>query len=205
MTRAIVFDAFGTLFHKPGTTAHRYALTRLGSRQYRKLITLSQISGEESEKTFGGLISKDPDLPFDGKEYLALLQDDLAFVRYFDRTVMLLKCLRKAGYVIGLVSNLSRPYQEKLYQLGITELIDEWAFSCDIGTLKPDIRIFGAIQVKLQQPAQRILMVGDNAAQDIVGAKHAGFNTLLLEYPPTNIVAMLLLLKKITAHFKQIQ
>lgn len=205
MVRAIVFDAFGTLFHRPGTSAHRYALARLGARKYRKLVALSQIYSDPLSSEFAQLRSKEGAEPFNAQEYAELLKSDLQQVRFFGYARHFLRFLRKAGYRIGLVSNLSLPYRERLSQLGIDELVDESAFSCDIGYAKPDVRIFGTIQMKLQLPAQRILMIGDNAEQDIAGAKLAGFNTLLLEHPPGNILAAIVLLKRIVAHFKQLE
>jgi HAD superfamily hydrolase (TIGR01509 family) len=55
--------------------------------------------------------------------------------------------------------------------------------SYEVGAVKPDHRIFQAALDALALPADRVLMVGDNANDDVGGAS-MGLRTLIL--PRTN-------------------
>jgi HAD superfamily hydrolase (TIGR01549 family) len=101
----------------------------------------------------------------------------------YDDTVPTLRMLREAGVGVCLLSNAGVPIRTVLDRDGITPWVDAVVLSYEVGAVKPDHRIFKAALDALALPADRVLMVGDNANDDGGGAS-IGLRTLIL--PRTN-------------------
>jgi HAD superfamily hydrolase (TIGR01549 family) len=101
----------------------------------------------------------------------------------YDDTVPTLRMLREAGVGVCLLSNAGVPIRTVLDRDGITPWVDAVVLSYEVGAVKPDHRIFKAALDALALPADRVLMVGDNANDDGGGAS-MGLRTLIL--PRTN-------------------
>ncbi|MDP8930204.1 MAG: HAD family hydrolase [Actinomycetota bacterium] len=85
--------------------------------------------------------------------------------------------LRGRGLAIGFVSNahfLPELLREDLELLGLAELIDAGAFSSELGTRKPDPRIFHHVLGELGVAPGDAIHVGDRVRDDIGGARAAG-------------------------------
>lgn len=93
----------------------------------------------------------------------------------------LLDDLRAAGKKLALVSNTPPTSRIILERLCLRERFDEIIFSCDVGFLKPDPRIFKAALDKLGvSPAQSVI-VGDKIRTDILGGAILGMRSILVE------------------------
>jgi HAD superfamily hydrolase (TIGR01549 family) len=97
----------------------------------------------------------------------------------YDDTVPTLQVLREAGVGVCLLSNAGVPIRTVLDRDGITPWVDAVVLSYEVGAVKPDHRIFQAALDALALPADRVLMVGDNANDDGGGAS-MGLRTLIL-------------------------
>lgn len=85
--------------------------------------------------------------------------------------------LRGRGLAIGFVSNahfLPELLREDLAILGLSELIDAGVFSSELGTRKPDPRIFEHVLGELGVAPSDAVHVGDRVRDDIGGAVAAG-------------------------------
>lgn len=94
-----------------------------------------------------------------------------------DETVTVLEALRGRGVKVGFVSNahfLPHLLRRDLDTLGLGPLLDGGAFSSEVGTRKPDPRIFRLALEQLGVAPERTIMVGDRVRDDIVGARNAG-------------------------------
>jgi len=92
-----------------------------------------------------------------------------------------LQKLKSSGYTLGLVSNRSRPCQEECQQLGILEYFEFAYVAAEVDAWKPDPRIFDrALEITGSQPL-RTLYIGDNYFADVLGAKNAGMQAVLLD------------------------
>ena len=92
-----------------------------------------------------------------------------------------LQTLRKAGLKLGLVSNRTRSCEEEIQELGLLDFFDFAYVAAEVGVWKPDPRIFDrALELTGAEPDQ-VLYVGDNYYADIVGAKNAGLQPVLLD------------------------
>jgi HAD superfamily hydrolase (TIGR01549 family) len=89
--------------------------------------------------------------------------------------------LKTSGYTLGLVSNRSRPCQEECQQLGLLEYFEFAYVAAEVDAWKPDPRIFGrALEITGSLPLQT-LYIGDNYYADVLGAKNAGIQAVLLD------------------------
>jgi HAD superfamily hydrolase (TIGR01509 family) len=97
-------------------------------------------------------------------------------------TIGVLDQLKGRGLRLGLVSNvalLPDLMRADLKALGILPRLDATAFSSEVGTRKPDPRIFQTVLERLDVPAGRAVFVGDRLTDDIGGAHALGMRTVL--------------------------
>ncbi|MHB1164990.1 MAG: HAD family hydrolase [Candidatus Nanopelagicales bacterium] len=97
----------------------------------------------------------------------------------YDDAVPTLTALRHDGIRTCLLSNAGVPIRAVLDREGISPWVDAVVLSYEVGAVKPDHRIFEAALDRLGLPAERVLMVGDNAHDDGGGAS-LGLRTLIL-------------------------
>lgn len=111
--------------------------------------------------------------------YLDLLARQKGLV---DGAIDLLQYLRAHNYKIGVLSNGFTDVQHrKLQNCGLTPLVDIMVLSDDIGVNKPDVRIYRHAMACAGEPVpSRHIMIGDNAATDILGAVGAGWRSIHL-------------------------
>jgi len=65
--------------------------------------------------------------------------------------------------------------------LGLNDLVDSWAFSCDLGAAKPDPKIFNLFNENFKHHPSTILYVGDSLTSDIGLSKNVGMRGILLD------------------------
>ena len=92
-----------------------------------------------------------------------------------------LEALRQSGYSVGLVSNRSNPCQEECEQLGLLHHFEFAYVAAEVDAWKPDPRIFDRALEETGSSPDKVLYVGDNYYADIVGAKNAGLQPVLLD------------------------
>jgi putative hydrolase of the HAD superfamily len=91
-----------------------------------------------------------------------------------------LKRLRAAGLRLGVVSNSDGRVEEALRAAGLRQFFDVVIDSALIGVEKPDPRIFHAALDALGVAPEEALYVGDLYEVDVVGARAAGMDAVLL-------------------------
>ena len=92
-----------------------------------------------------------------------------------------LKTLREFGFNVGLVSNRSKPCQEECEQLGLLQYFDFAYVAAEVEAWKPDPRIFDRALKETGSKPESVIYVGDNYYADIIGAKNAGLQPVLLD------------------------
>ncbi|MCU1455443.1 MAG: HAD-superfamily hydrolase, subfamily variant 1 [Acidimicrobiales bacterium] len=89
-----------------------------------------------------------------------------------------LERLRSAGVVIGIICDVgltpSRTLRHYLERHGLLDYFDHWSFSDEVGTFKPDARIFQHALDGLGAEAAHAAHVGDLRRTDIAGAQASG-------------------------------
>jgi FMN phosphatase YigB (HAD superfamily) len=90
--------------------------------------------------------------------------------------------LKKAGYVLGLISNRSEPLAEAVNELGLDGFFDVMLAAGEIGYWKPNPIIFTHALSRLTDlRASECLYVGDNYYADGCGAAAAGLVPIIYD------------------------
>ena len=86
---------------------------------------------------------------------------------------------------LGIVTNgFARMQQIRLRQTKLEHMFDWLVISEVVGVAKPNVAIFEHTMALMGNPPKsEILMVGDNAASDILGGINAGIDTCWLQHP----------------------
>ncbi|MFW5912546.1 MAG: HAD family hydrolase [Candidatus Hadarchaeota archaeon] len=93
----------------------------------------------------------------------------------------------KDKYQLGIISNGSgRDQGNKLDALGFRKYFETVNFSEEVGSRKPDSKIFLSAMNDLGRDPEECLMVGDSYSADIVGAKLVGMATCWLNESETD-------------------
>ena len=99
-----------------------------------------------------------------------------------DITINILELAKKNNVKLGVITNGPSEHQwAKIDALGVEKLIprENIIVSGDLGIInKPDVRIFDAMQVKLQLDTESLYYIGDSFENDIVGANNAGWKSI---------------------------
>jgi putative hydrolase of the HAD superfamily len=109
-----------------------------------------------------------------------LHQDWHLWCRTVPGTVEALDRLRAAGLRLGVVSNSDGRVAEALEAAGIRDRFDVILDSALVGVEKPDPAIFRAALTALDVAPEEALFVGDLYDVDVVGARAAGIEAVLL-------------------------
>ena len=93
--------------------------------------------------------------------------------------------LKQAGYLMAVVSNRDKPFQESLDTHGLSEF---FAFSLaggEVDSYKPEPQIFEHALRRGKVSAHETIYIGDNYYADVVGARRAGLRPIL--YDPDGV------------------
>ncbi len=94
-----------------------------------------------------------------------------------------LDVLKATGVTLGLLSNRRDAFTDELEDLGIAHYFDFTLAAGEIGIWKPKSGIFLEGLVRAGDvPPQAALYIGDNYYADIVGARNAGIDAVLIDW-----------------------
>lgn len=90
-----------------------------------------------------------------------------------------LRRLRRRGKKLVLVSNADA--LDKLYwsESPLCECFNEAVFSCDVGAMKPDRKIYEIAMDRIGADASRSAFIGDGGHGELAGAKRIGMDAVL--------------------------
>lgn len=98
-----------------------------------------------------------------------------------DDTRPALAALRARGFRLAVVSNANGTLHRMFARLGLTDSVDAVFDSCDEGVEKPDPRFFQLALDRVGADAATTVHVGDLFHVDVVGARAAGIEPVLLD------------------------
>jgi FMN phosphatase YigB (HAD superfamily) len=93
--------------------------------------------------------------------------------------------LKQAGYIMAVISNRDKPFQETLDTHGLSEFFDFSLAGGEVDSYKPEPGIFEHALRRVDVNAQEAVYVGDNYFADVVGSRRAGLQPVL--YDPVGI------------------
>ncbi len=104
---------------------------------------------------------------------------DTSEITIFIEAIPVLKALKAQGLKLGLISNIPNPKYDPPEEL--TKLFDAIAYSYNIGSIKPEKRIFDELIKGIGLPRSELVLVGDSARADMDGARSSGIRGILLD------------------------
>lgn len=185
---AVIFDAFGTLIEiQHRTNPYRALLLEgrkqgrpIGSDDVRTLLTQSLPLAAAAEVL--GIQVSDQRL----MELEALLKQELESIAPFPDAAPAISTLTAAGLKIGICSNLAAPYGPVVRKH--FPCTDAFAFSYEVGEMKPDRYIYEGICKDLGVTPGHLfgdkggaVMIGDSLKCDLYGPRAAGIRALHLK------------------------
>ncbi|HET6596916.1 MAG TPA: HAD-IA family hydrolase [Anaerolineales bacterium] len=191
--RALIFDAGDVLYFRPQRGRYFAAfLKELGLEpdpnyaQQKKAIQQQayrgQITHEEYREAIVGIYGlTQPHLVERGKQ--ALIDDD-GNVAFFEGVPETLHQLKQRGYLLGIVTDTANSISAKLRWFergGFGNVWDSIISSMDIGTRKPDPKIYQAVLQQLGLPPEQAIFVGHKASE-LAGARDVGMHTVAFNY-----------------------
>ncbi len=199
----IFFDAVGTLLLPESSPAEVYASV---GRQFGSRLDASTVASrfsvavlrQERDDAESGLRTSEARELARWRAIVAEVLDDVSdaeacfqtLYTHFSRTsawrcaedaAEVLNALSARGHLVGIASNFDRrlrPLVESLPSLRAVRLL---VISSEVGWRKPAAAFFEAMCRSIHAPAQQILHVGDDLANDFEGASAAGMQALLLD------------------------
>ena len=93
-----------------------------------------------------------------------------------------LKQLKESGIKLCLVSNADIIDKQYWGISPLKEYFDAVIFSCDVGIVKPDGKIYQLAMDKLSVSPAESIFAGDGGSNELYGAKAAGMATVLTEF-----------------------
>src|SRR5919197_81667 len=204
---AVFFDAANTLVHpKPpvgelyAQTARKYGLDVSAAdvqAEFRRSWEILQAkaagdpvrygSGEADGRrwwhalvaeTFRPLGTPQPFEVFFDELYTLCARPDVW--RVFPDVMDILQALKGRGLITGVISNWDIRLGPLLEGLGLRPYFDHVVLSAVVGWEKPHPRIFESALQLAGVPPARVLHVGDNYQQDVVGARQVGIYAVWL-------------------------
>ncbi len=116
------------------------------------------------------------------KRIRTALEDSRDCVAAFEDTLPALQKLRQNGYKLAVLSNtMYLGLEYALKKVPLYDVVDEIVASYDERVIKPDKRMFQAVERRFNVRPDEILMIGDNAHNDVNAARKAGWHAILLD------------------------
>lgn len=177
----VIFDLFGTLIkfgvqHHPFRQLLKWA--RENGRQVRSddARTVMTINGGLGDISHGLGIKPPSELLLQIEEQI---EDELSSLTLYDDVVPTLNGLRARGIRMGLCSNLAHPYGAVIGRL-LAGFDVEQFLSYELGTIKPEVKIYKSILSRFNCEAEQCLFIGDTFEADYTGPIAVGMKALHL-------------------------
>jgi putative hydrolase of the HAD superfamily len=192
---AILFDLDGTLFDRDAAflelvqaqyVVFEAALQPLSAESFvRRVVELDEHGYVGKAAVYSTLVTEFG-LPAALSDRLTahFYETYASYSRCFPEVPSVLSTLRARGIKLGIITNGSTQMQEeKIRQLGISDLLDVTLVSEREALRKPDRRIFERALHRLSVEAAEAWYVGDHPVADIQGAFDAGLTPVWRRVP----------------------
>ncbi len=177
MTKAVIFDLYGTLLQIPYDSRPFDQLARRADK-YRPALESALTSSNPTLAGFAANIGLQPQ--HDVPQLQSQLDDDIRNIHPFSDAIPTLEKLKQYGIKTSVISNLATPYRQPFVNHNFNELVDVTVFSCDCGHMKPNPEIYQLAAKQLKCDASDVLMVGDSFRSDVDGPSQIGIMGLHL-------------------------
>jgi 2-haloalkanoic acid dehalogenase type II len=120
------------------------------------------------------------------EELVGLWNKNKLLAKPFPETIEVLEELKDAGYKIVLLSNTDCfSIEEIIEKYDLRKYFDAIVLSYQVRMLKSNPRMFQKVMEELGVTKEDMVMVGDSIESDIIGAKKAGVDAILIDRTDT--------------------
>ena len=155
--------------------------------QEHSRLSISKRSDEEKKSLFAqyqAMVLKEAGIEPTGEligNILSKMQQ-IKFSRVlFDDVLPVLTELKGKGLILGLISNVDSDITPLLDKLGLSQLLQVVVTSQDTGYMKPQPEIFKEAAKQAGVQVSEAMYIGDQYQIDVLGAKKAGMQGVLLD------------------------
>jgi HAD superfamily hydrolase (TIGR01509 family) len=209
--QAVLFDYSGTLFRleEDESWFHGMELDSADNREVdghvqaelmRRLTAPTGRSVHMTEEAYHAWVNRDLAPHLHREAYLHVLREsglarhhaESLYSRVIDPscwtpypdTANVLEGLHRRGIKTAVVSNIAFDVRPAFRAIGVTDCVDEFVLSFEVGAVKPDRAIFQTALSRLGVAAEQAVMVGDSEEAD-GGARAVGCGFILVDPLPT--------------------
>lgn len=141
-----------------------------------------EIALTEDFADLSGLVKRiKPDADLNLQPYEDEVTKEAESAVLFPETKRVLGELQERNFRLGLISNLASPYKKPFFDLGLESYFERTLFSCEVGLLKPDVRIYQRILQEMKLSPFQTFMVGDKINCDVDPPKSVGMNAIIID------------------------
>lgn len=187
MIRHVVFDLYGTLLRPP--PARRHAFSRLldhldlrgaDRRNARRLAMTRDFASVEDFVRHVQPASAGDSVT---RIILQEIERDVEeHIRCYAEVPAVLERLHASSLRLHLISNVAAPYRRPFYRLGLDRYFPRPVFSCEVGCVKPERRIYELVFDRGEDVApDTVLMIGDHVVNDVRVPRRLGWQALHLD------------------------
>jgi putative hydrolase of the HAD superfamily len=195
---AVLFDAADTLFTTRGSVGEIYGFV---ARQYGCTASFDEIqsafvrqfrhsgplSTADEKRWWHDVVHRvfaEVGMVRDFNQFFEKVYDQFRDSRgwiLYPETREILTLLAKRPLKLGVISNFDSRIYTVMRDLDILSFFQSVTISSEAGFAKPAPEIFHAAARSLQLAPSRILLVGDSLRDDVLGARHAGMQSILID------------------------
>ena len=106
-----------------------------------------------------------------------------ALTKVDEEIISTLVKIKEKGIKLCLISNADKIDILHWEDSPLAKLFNEVIFSCDVGILKPDKKIYEIALEKMNAEASQGIFIGDGGSDELLGAKSVGLNTIMVSHP----------------------
>lgn len=195
--RAVIFDLFGTLVNPVDGPAYWRLLERVAEvlgipvddfrELWRQTSRDRNLGIHPDLRASFAFIADALGVPVTGDQLdeAARLRSDFEAGILVPRpgTPETIETIRRANLKTALVSNCSGVVPVLWRDSPLKGLFDATVFSCLVGIMKPDPRIYRLALEQIDVPPEECLYVGDGAGRELTGASALGMRAILIRDP----------------------
>lgn len=93
-----------------------------------------------------------------------------------------LMSIKEKGIRLCLISNADKIDILHWKDSPLSKLFNEVVFSCEVGLLKPDVRIYQEALSRMNEKATSGIFIGDGGSHELLGAKNVGLKTIMVSH-----------------------